>query len=65
MAVPGPDQSGAGQLCEFTAGGKAGEHKHDLVLNYRNCYDIKLDPPGNFHEVGPPAKGLQLRRLLR
>ena len=58
MAVPGPDQYGAGQLCEFAAGWKAGEQKYDLVLNYHNCYDIKVDPPGNVYEVGPPGERL-------
>jgi len=58
MAVPGPDQYGAGQLCEFAAGWKAGEQKYDLVLNYRNCYDIKVDLPGNVYEVGPPGERL-------
>jgi hypothetical protein len=48
MAVPGPD--------EYS--GKAGERKYDLALNYRNCYDIKVDPSGNVYEVGPTGERL-------
>ena len=43
---------------------EGGSNKCDLAVNYRNCYDIKVDSPGNFYEVGPPANGFTGKEIV-
>jgi quercetin dioxygenase-like cupin family protein len=41
----------------------AARQKYDLALNYRNCYDIKVDSSG-VYKFGPRPPGFTLRRLF-